>query len=111
MKDMQELDQGLIDCKERLSFLVEYTSFTPREVRLNAEVFKWNERIDQVFDDHDKIITEKKAQYQEGLKVLWTIFFNFLVTVTPLNHAFVCTLEFLAFCCLLFSAFSLNFLS
>ena len=38
-------------------------------MRLNSEVFKWYERIDLVFEDHDKIITEKKAQYQEGLKV------------------------------------------
>jgi len=63
------MDKILNDCKDRLSFLVDYTSFTPREMRLNAEVFKWNERIDEVFEDHDRIINEKKVQYQEGLKV------------------------------------------
>ena len=71
---MRELDQTLHNCKERLNFLVEYTSFTPREVRLNAEVFKWIERIDHVFEDHEKIMSEKKEQYQEGLKVRWSYF-------------------------------------
>ena len=66
---MVELEKGLYLCKERLSYLVEFTSFTPREIRLNSEVFKWYDRIGAVFEDHEKIVIEKRQQYQEGLKV------------------------------------------
>ncbi|CAK8675251.1 unnamed protein product [Clavelina lepadiformis] len=68
-KDMIEMEQKLYSCKERLSFLVDFTSFAPREMRLNSEVFKWHERMDRVFEDHEKIVNEKQNQYQDGLKL------------------------------------------
>lgn len=65
------MEKKLYECKERLSFLVDFTSFTPREIRLNGEVFKWHDRMDRVFEDHERIVNEKQNQYQEGLKVLF----------------------------------------
>lgn len=66
---MVALGKRLIVCKDRLSFLVDFTSFTPREMRKNSEVFKWSERMPRVFEDHERIVDNKKNQYQDGLKV------------------------------------------
>jgi len=63
------MEEKLYSCKERLSFLVDFTSFTPREINLNSQVFKWHERMDKVFEDHDRIVEEKQNQYQDGLRV------------------------------------------
>ena len=68
-KDMPEMEQKLYACKERLGFLVDFTSFTHHEINLNSEVFKWHDRMDRVFEDHERIVSEKQNQYQEGLKV------------------------------------------
>jgi len=68
-KDMMEMEKKLVTCKERLGFLVDFTSFTPREIRMNSEVFKWYNRMDRVFEDHERIVSDKTNQYQEGLKV------------------------------------------
>ncbi|XP_039266483.2 dynein axonemal heavy chain 7-like isoform X2 [Styela clava] len=67
--DMLELEKKLVVCKDRLAFLVDFTSFTPREIRTNSEVFKWHARMPRVFEDHERIIDDKLNQYQDGLKL------------------------------------------
>lgn len=69
---MVEIEKRLIVCKDRLKFLVDFTSFTPREIRTNSEVFKWSARMPRVFEDHERIIDDKMNQYQDGLKVCCT---------------------------------------
>lgn len=66
---MPELEKKLVVCKDRLAFLVDFTSFTPREIRTNSEVFKWHARMPRVFEDHEMIVNDKMNQYQDGLKV------------------------------------------
>ena len=68
-KQMPEMEKELVTCKDRLAFLVDFTSFTPREMRMNSEIFKWNARMDRVFEDHERIIDVKQGQYQDGLRV------------------------------------------
>ncbi|XP_078488802.1 dynein axonemal heavy chain 7 isoform X2 [Ciona intestinalis] len=68
-KEMTQMEDHLVKCKERLGFLVDFTSFTPREIRTNSEVFKWHARMDRVFIDHERIVDEKTNQYQDGLKL------------------------------------------
>jgi dynein heavy chain len=68
-KQMPEMEKQLVTCKDRLAFLVDFTSFTPREMRMNSEIFKWNARMDRVFEDHERIIDVKQGQYQDGLKL------------------------------------------
>lgn len=67
--DMIELEQRLVDSKNCLAFLIECTNFSPADIRLNNNVFQWYGRMDEIFDEHRKIIKEKTEQYQEGLKV------------------------------------------
>ncbi|KAB0394243.1 hypothetical protein E2I00_006370, partial [Balaenoptera physalus] len=66
--DMIELGRRLVDSKNCLAFLIECTNFSPADIRLNNNVFQWYGRMDEIFDEHRKIIKEKTEQYQEGLK-------------------------------------------
>ncbi|XP_055253126.1 dynein axonemal heavy chain 7 isoform X9 [Moschus berezovskii] len=67
--DMVELGQRLVDSKNCLTFLIECTNFSPADIRLNNNVFQWYGRMEEIFDEHRKIIKEKTEQYQEGLKL------------------------------------------
>lgn len=67
--DMIELGRRLVDSKNCLAFLIECTNFSPADIRLNNNLFQWYGRMDEIFDEHRKIIKEKTEQYQEGLKV------------------------------------------
>lgn len=67
--DMIELGQRLVDSKNCLAFLIECSSFSPADIRLNNNVFQWYGRMEEIFDEHRKIIKEKAEQYQDGLKV------------------------------------------
>lgn len=67
--DMIELKQRLVDSKNCLAFLIECASFSPADIRLNNNVFQWYGRMEEIFEEHRKIIKEKTEQYQEGLKV------------------------------------------
>ncbi|KAK2500550.1 hypothetical protein MC885_013342, partial [Smutsia gigantea] len=67
--DMIELEQRLVDSKNCLAFLIEYASFSPADIRLNNSVFQWYRRMEEIFEEHRKIIKEKTEQYQEGLKL------------------------------------------
>ena len=66
---MVELGHRLVDSKNCLPFLIECTNFSPADIRLNNNVFQWYGRMEEIFDEHRKIIKEKTEQYQEGLKV------------------------------------------
>uniref|UniRef100_A0A452V4Q1 Dynein axonemal heavy chain 7 n=1 Tax=Ursus maritimus TaxID=29073 RepID=A0A452V4Q1_URSMA len=67
--DMVELGQRLVDSKNCLAFLIECTNFSPADIRLNNNVFQWYGRMDEIFDEHRKIIKDKTEQYQDGLKL------------------------------------------
>ncbi|XP_073074509.1 dynein axonemal heavy chain 7 isoform X1 [Manis javanica] len=67
--DMIELKQRLVDSKNCLAFLIECASFSPAHIRLNNNVFQWYGRMEEIFEEHRKIIKEKTEQYQEGLKL------------------------------------------
>ncbi|KAJ1187209.1 hypothetical protein NDU88_003988 [Pleurodeles waltl] len=65
--EMVDLEQKLIDAKNRLTFLVDYAVFSPSDIRLNNNTFQWHGRMEDIFEEHRKIIKEKTEQYQEGL--------------------------------------------
>ncbi|XP_028924872.1 dynein heavy chain 7, axonemal isoform X6 [Ornithorhynchus anatinus] len=67
--DMIELGQKLADSKNCLVFLIESTTFSPADIRLNNNVFQWYARMGEIFEEHRKIIKEKSVQYQEALKL------------------------------------------
>ncbi|XP_033097643.1 dynein heavy chain 7, axonemal-like isoform X2 [Anneissia japonica] len=68
-KTVFELEKELYLSRDRLAFLVDYASFSPAEMRLNSSTFQWNDRMQEIFDEHKQIVAEKKNQYQEGLKL------------------------------------------
>ncbi|KAM8934175.1 dynein axonemal heavy chain 7 [Pelodytes ibericus] len=67
--DMHDLEQKLIEAKNRLTFLVDYVTFSPADIRMNNSTFQWHDRMGEIFEEHRKIVKEKTEQYQEGLKL------------------------------------------
>nr|XP_012632402.1 dynein heavy chain 7, axonemal isoform X3 [Microcebus murinus] len=67
--DMLALEQRLVDSKNCLAFLIECANFSPADIRLNNNVFQWYARMEEIFEEHRKIIKDKTEQYQEGLKL------------------------------------------
>ncbi|XP_076459412.1 dynein axonemal heavy chain 7-like [Babylonia areolata] len=63
------MEKRLSASKERLTFLSDHAQFSPAEIRLNAQVFMWHGRMPAVFEEHKLIISEKKSQYEEALKL------------------------------------------
>ena len=63
------LDRKIEDAKNRLMFLVDYATFSPTEIRSNTATFNWQDRLISIFDEHRVIMLEKRAQFEEGLKV------------------------------------------
>ncbi|KAM4626185.1 dynein axonemal heavy chain 7 isoform 2-T2 [Discoglossus pictus] len=68
-QDVLDLDQKLVEAKNRLSFLVDYAIFSPADIRLNNSTFQWHDRMEEIFVEHRKIMSEKSEQFQEGLKL------------------------------------------
>lgn len=67
------LEKRLYQAQTRLAFLVDYATFTPSEMRLNANTFTWHSRMPAVIEEHKAIIAEKRAQYEDALKVRFPI--------------------------------------
>ena len=66
---MPQMEKKLELAKDRLAFLVEQTQFSPADMSLNTQTFTWHGRMDDIFEEHKVIAQEKKAQYEEALKV------------------------------------------
>ncbi|XP_069698472.1 dynein axonemal heavy chain 7 [Periplaneta americana] len=62
------MEDRLREIAKYLVFLVDYTSFTPVEVKQNCTTFQWYLRMPSVFDEHRQIVEEKTAEYQDFLK-------------------------------------------
>lgn len=87
--DMVELGRRLVDAKNCLSFLIECATFSPADIRLNNNVFQWYGRMEEIFDEHRRIMAEKTEQYQEGLKVGTTGFQTLPAVFTRLRSTFL----------------------
>lgn len=66
---MIELQQKLMNAVNYVDFLIEHANFSLADMRLNKNVFQWNARMPDIFEEHRKIIEEKTEQFQDGLKV------------------------------------------
>ncbi|XP_030830748.1 dynein heavy chain 7, axonemal isoform X1 [Strongylocentrotus purpuratus] len=66
-KTIHELEKDLVLSRDRLSFLVDYASFSPAEIRLNSSTFQWHDRMPEIFAEHKSIVDDKTSQYQDGL--------------------------------------------
>ncbi|TNN79438.1 Dynein heavy chain 7, axonemal [Liparis tanakae] len=67
--EMPLLEERLADSNTQLCFLMEFVTFSPLDMELNAQSFQWFERMPSIFKEHQQIITEKREQYQSGLKL------------------------------------------
>ena len=65
---LSTVDRSLRATKDRLLFLCGETQMTPRDIRINTDVFVWPQRMEKIFADHEGIIKDKTDSYQEGLK-------------------------------------------
>lgn len=68
------MEKRLMESKDRLTFLSDFAQFSPAEMRLNASVFKWHGRMPTIFEEHKMIVSDRRTQYEEALKV-WENFF------------------------------------
>lgn len=71
------MEKRLMESKDRLTFLSDFAQFSPAEMRLNASVFKWHGRMPTIFEEHKMIVSDRRTQYEEALKV-WENFFCWL---------------------------------
>ncbi|XP_075466156.1 dynein axonemal heavy chain 7 [Ascaphus truei] len=88
-EDMLDLEQKLVEAKNRLTFLVDYAIFSPADIRLNNSTFQWHDRMAAIFEEHRKIIKDKTEQYQEGLKLHCERFVEELETYAKQVEEFV----------------------
>lgn len=68
-KDIFDLEQKMVESMNRLKFLIEHTTLTQSEMRLNAETFDWLSRMPSIFAEHKEIITQTRREAEEALKV------------------------------------------
>ena len=64
-----KMEKRLHESKDRLAFLSDFAQFSPAEIRLNANVFMWHGRMPAIFEEHKLIVSEKRSQYEDALKV------------------------------------------
>ncbi|GCC28735.1 hypothetical protein chiPu_0007169 [Chiloscyllium punctatum] len=69
VKDMAELELKLVEAKNRLTFLVDYVTLSPSDMRLNNNTFHWSGRMAEIFEEHKRMVAEKEEQYQQGLRL------------------------------------------
>ena len=69
-KDIFDLEQQMVESMTRLKFLIEHTTLTQSEMRLNAETFDWLSRMPSIFAEHKEIITQTRREAEEALKVI-----------------------------------------
>jgi len=86
------LEKRLVQAKTRLAFLVDYASFTPSEIRLNSNTFTWHGRMPAIIDEHKTIMAEKRAQYEDALKVLL-----YLLSSITFSYLYLLFVEYFSF--------------
>jgi dynein heavy chain len=66
---MKEKELQLNKAAHRLVFLANYVQFTTAEMKLNTKTFQWHAKMPKVFEEHESIVKEKTAEYQQALKL------------------------------------------
>ena len=67
------LERRLMESRTTLAFLIEYVNISTLEMRCNANTFAWYDRMQDVFDEHRAIVTEKQIQFEDALKVCFHV--------------------------------------
>ena len=66
----------LVSCvlSDRVEFLLEHTTVSHSEVKLNVDTFRWLERIPPILEEHNDIITRSRKEKEDALKVSQFVF-------------------------------------
>ena len=75
-KEIFVLEQRMVDSMNRLKILIEHTTFTQSEIRLNAETFDWLTRMPSIFAEHKEIISQTRREAEDALKVSYIVNVN-----------------------------------
>lgn len=67
--EMPLLEKRLTESHEQLCFLMDFVTLSPLDLEFNTETIQWFRRMPSIFMEHQRIITEKTEQYQNGLQV------------------------------------------
>ena len=83
-KDIFDLEAKMVESMNRLKFLIEHTTFTQSEMRLNAETFDWLSRMPAIFTEHKDIIMKTRQQSEDNLKVVGMCYYvdDFFIVAT-----------------------------
>ena len=73
-----ELEKRLMQARYRLEFLLDNCTLAPAEIRSNSQTFSWYDRLPHTFEEHKLIVSDKTFQFQDALKVIFTLTFIFL---------------------------------
>ncbi|XP_049583590.1 dynein axonemal heavy chain 7 [Syngnathus scovelli] len=72
--DLPQLEQRLAHSNMQLCSLIDFVSLTTSDMELNRKTIQWLRRLPTIFEEHDQIVSEKTAQYQNSLKLLRELF-------------------------------------
>ncbi|XP_019118943.2 dynein heavy chain 7, axonemal [Larimichthys crocea] len=67
--EMPLLEKRLTESHEQLCFLMDFVTLSPLDLEFNTETIQWFRRMPSIFMEHQRIITEKTEQYQNGLQL------------------------------------------
>ncbi|XP_037136748.1 dynein heavy chain 7, axonemal [Syngnathus acus] len=71
---LPQLEQRLADSNTQLCSLIDFVSLSTSDMELNRKTIRWLRRLPTIFEEHDQIVSEKTAQYQNSLKLLRELF-------------------------------------
>ncbi|CAI8004188.1 Dynein heavy chain 7, axonemal [Geodia barretti] len=67
-KTLPQLETRVIEARHRVEFLLEHTTVSHSEVKLNVDTFRWLERIPPILEEHNDIITRSRKEKEDALK-------------------------------------------
>jgi dynein heavy chain len=68
-KTLPELETRIVEARHRVEFLLEHTTVSHSEMKLNTDTFRWMERIPPILQEHHDIITRSRKEKEDALKV------------------------------------------
>lgn len=64
------LEKKLVQSKHRMSFLIDYISMSPDDLKLSLDTFSWSVRMPEIIEENKVMVAKKRVQFEEALKVL-----------------------------------------
>ena len=58
-----------------------HSTLSKSDIHLNQETFNWYNRMPNIFDEHEEIITRSRREAEEGLKVNNSFLRNQLIQI------------------------------